>query len=259
MTFFKRCRIEILKQAFISAFVKVGHVMFTVLLALCLVTVLPLPAQGGDVFLHDDFNDLENWKPLYFPKIRKHSTYSIVKNGTESYLKCESHASASAMVLNKEFNVFEYPKVRWRWKVDNIYKKGNSLEKSGDDYPIRVYIFFKYEPEKASFGERIQYGLAKAFYGKYPPYSSLNYIWESRRQENNMVISPYAQESMMIILEAGEENVGKWKEEDINIIDDYHKAFGKDPPSIASIAVMNDSDDTGESSVSYFDYIEIYR
>lgn len=233
--------------------------MFTVLLVLCLVTVFPLSGQCGEVFLHDDFNNFENWKPLYFPKIKKHSIYSIEKNGAESYLRAESHASASAMVLKKEFNVFEYPKVRWRWKVNNIYKKGNSLEKSGDDYPIRVYIFFKYDPEKASFGEKVKYGLAKTFYGEYPPHSSLNYIWESRIQDKNIVASPYAEESMMIILQAGEENVGKWVEQEVNIIEDYHTAFGEDPPSVASIAIMNDSDDTGETSVSYFDYIEIYR
>jgi hypothetical protein len=33
----------------------------------------------------------------------------------------------------------------------------------------------------------------------------------------------------MIILQAGEENVGKWMVQEINIIDDYHKAFGERP------------------------------
>ena len=235
------------------------HLFITFLFVLCLVTIFPLSAQGQEVFLHDDFNDLKNWEPLYFPKIKKHSLYSIEKNGAESYLKAESHASGSAMVMKKEFHVFEFPKVRWRWKIDNIYNKGNALEKSGDDYPIRVYIFFKYDPEKASFGEKIKYGLAKTFYGEYTPYSSLNYIWESRKHEKNIVTSTYAQESQMIILQAGEENVGKWMAQEVNIIKDYHNAFGEDPPAVASIAIMNDSDDTGESSVSYFDYIEVYR
>jgi len=39
-----------------------------------------------------------------------------------------------------------------------------------------------------------------------------------------------------------------------------HKdAFGEDSPSQASIAIMNDSDNTGEGSVSYIDYIEIHK
>ena len=236
-----------------------GHLITAVLCALCLVAVFPLSVLSEEVFLHDDFNDLENWKPLYFPKIKKHSLYYIEKNGAESYLKAESHASASARVLKKEFNVFEYPKVRWRWKTDNIYEKGNAEEKSGDDYPLRLYVLFKYDPEEASIGEKIKYELAKTFYGEYPPYRSLNYIWESRKHEKNIVASPYAQESMMIILQAGEENVGKWMVQEINIVDDYHKAFGEDPRAVAIVAIMNDSDDTAESSVSYFDYIEIYR
>ena len=63
----------------------------------------------------------------------------------------------------------------------------------------------------------------------------------------------------MIVLEAGKENVGRWMDEEVNIIEDYHKAFGEDPPPAASIAIMNDSDDTGESSTSYIDYIQVYR
>ena len=37
----------------------------------------------------------------------------------------------------------------------------------------------------------------------------------------------------MIILQAGSEKAGKWHEEDINILEDYRKAFGTDPPPVA--------------------------
>ncbi|MCK5347451.1 MAG: DUF3047 domain-containing protein [Candidatus Heimdallarchaeota archaeon] len=63
----------------------------------------------------------------------------------------------------------------------------------------------------------------------------------------------------MIILEKGVSKVAKWETEEVNIITDYQWAFGKRPPAVASIAIMNDSDNTGEKSVSYVDYMEIYR
>ena len=63
----------------------------------------------------------------------------------------------------------------------------------------------------------------------------------------------------MIVLESGSENAGKWIEEEVNIVKDYRRAFGSDPPHEASIVIMNDSDDTGEGSVSYLDSIEVYR
>jgi hypothetical protein len=227
-----------------------------------LVSFIVLPGYAQDnkvVFFREDFNDLENWKPLFFPKIKEHTDYSIIKEDEGAYLKAESSASASGLVFKIEFNVHEFSKVKWRWKIRNVYKKGDAREKSGDDYPIRVYIVFKYNPEKASFGQKIKYGLARKIYGEYPPHSSLNYIWANRKHETNFITNPYADESKMIILQSGTENAGTWQNEEIDILGDYRKIFGEEPPSVASIAIMNDSDNTGESSVSYIDYIEVYK
>jgi hypothetical protein len=47
-------------------------------------------------------------------------------------------------------------------------------------------------------------------------------------------------------------------DEEIDILTDYQRAFGTKPPARARIAIMNDSDNTGESSVSWMDHIEVY-
>lgn len=215
--------------------------------------------QGGAVLFREDFHDLAQWKPLFFPKIQQHSVYTVVTEGDSSFLRAESNASASGIIFSREFDVFAYPKVRWRWKIANIYRKGNAEEKSGDDYPIRIYIIFKYDSETAPFGQRLKYGLAKTIYGEYPPHSSLNYVWASRKYPQRIITNPYAAEAKMILLEAGTERVGHWVDEEVDIIRDYRDAFGVMPPETASIAIMNDSDNTGERSVSYVDYIEVYK
>jgi hypothetical protein len=63
----------------------------------------------------------------------------------------------------------------------------------------------------------------------------------------------------MIILQKGKQKIGAWVEETVNIVEDYRKAFGKDPPTEAGIAVMNDSDNTGERAVSYVDFVEVFK
>lgn len=216
-------------------------------------------AQEKHILFVEDFDDLNNWKPLHFPKIEEHSTYTVESKDAESYLKAESKASASGLIYKNEFNVYEFPKVRWRWKVENIYKNGNAKTKKGDDYPIRVYIIFKYDPKKAGFWEKITYNTAKLIYGEYPPHSSLNYIWANREHGESILTSPYTDRAKMIHLQQGEARLGVWIVEEINILEDYQRAFGEEPPSVTSIAIMNDSDNTGESSVSYVDYIEVYR
>ncbi|UCD34648.1 MAG: DUF3047 domain-containing protein [Nitrospiraceae bacterium] len=229
--------------------------------ALAVILFLAVSAftQDGGLLLREDFNDLENWKPLYFPKIDRHTTYTIEKDGENSYLKAESNASASGIVFKKEFNVFEYPVVQWRWNVSNVFEKGNAKEKSGDDYPLRIYIIFKYNPDTASFGKKVKYGIVKAIYGEYPPHSSLNYIWANRGHAEKIITNTYASEAQMIVLETGSEKAGMWIDEKVNILEDYRRAFGADPPAEASLAIMSDSDNTGEQATSFIDYIEVGR
>ena len=71
--------------------------------------------------------------------------------------------------------------------------------------------------------------------------------------------SPYTDRARLIALEKGPPKVGEWVEESVNILEDYRKAFGVDPPSAANIAIMNDSDNTGEKSVSFVGFIEVYK
>lgn len=215
--------------------------------------------ESEKTLFKEDFNTLDNWNPLYFPKIKRHSSYRIVSTGIEKYLQAASNASASALVYKKQFNVYEFPRVRWRWKIENVYRNGNARTKAGDDYPIRVYIIFKYDPQKAGFFEKLKYNSAKLVYGEYPPHSALNYIWASKEYKERLITSAYTEKAKLIILEQGVSKVDKWQTEEANIITDYHWAFGEEPPAIASIAIMNDSDNTGEKSISYVDYIEIYR
>jgi hypothetical protein len=227
--------------------------------ACILLIVSPVYAQGALVLFREDFSNLENWRPLYFPKIPRHSTYTVETNGSERFLKAESKESASALVYKQEFNVYEYPRLRWRWKVSNVYSDVDPEKKSGDDYPIRVYIIFKYDRETANAIDKVRYGIAKRLYGAYPPHSALNYVWANSLEQKAIITSPYTDRAKLITLEKGNKKVGMWQDEEANILQDYRTAFGVDPPPVASIAVMNDSDNTGQQSVSYIDFIEVFK
>jgi len=241
-----------------------------VLLLILLFPSIVIPQEGKDpFFMKEDFNTLDNWKPLYFPKIKKHTSYTIETDGSERYLKAESAASASALVYNREFNVYKYRNMRWRWRAENVYEKGVTGTKKGDDYPLRIYITFKYDPQKAGRLEKLRYEGAKLLYGEYPPHSALNYVWANKENppipplvkggKGGIVTSPYTSKTKIIIIEKGTIRVGSWEAKEADILRDYKEAFGENPPAIASLAVMNDSDNTGEGSVSYIDYIEVYK
>lgn len=213
----------------------------------------------GKILFQEHFTGLENWRPVFFPKIKQHSNYQIETQGGISCLKAESRSSASALVYKKTFPVYEYPNIRWQWRVMNIYRKGDVRTKSGDDYPLRVYILFQYDPAKAGVMDRVKYGIAKRLYGEYPPHSALNYIWANKPEEKGLIVTnPYSSETKMIALQGGGRNAGTWQEERVHVLEDYRRAFGSDPPAVGTIGIMNDSDNTKESSVSYIRFFEVF-
>ena len=209
------------------------------------------------VFFRINFDSLTDWEPLTFPKIKTHSKYTLVSEGGKTILKAESHASASAIVYRRTFNIYENPHLTWRWKVTKLSDIGNSKEKAGDDYPIRVYVIFQYDPVRASLGERLIYNATKVIYGKYPPHSTLNYVWTGIKVPERFVVSPYTDKAYMVVLERGKEKAGQWVEESVNVLEDYRQAFGKEPPAIAGLAVMSDSDNTKTNAEVYMEFIEV--
>jgi hypothetical protein len=214
-------------------------------------------AQERRVLLREEFDTLQGWKELTFRKIDRHSQYRAVRRDGTTVLEVVSEAAASGLILERIFDVFEYPILEWRWQVEDVLPGGDATRKEGDDYPIRVYVIFRYDPEKVSGLDRLRYEAARTFYGKYPPLASLNYIWANRPRRREPLVNPFSDRAMMIPVDGGREHLGEWRLHRVNVLEDYRLAFGEDPPREASLAVMGDSDNTGGNTRAYLDYLEV--
>jgi hypothetical protein len=171
----------------------------------------------------------------------------------------DTNNSASALVFKETFNVHEYSLLTWRWKVSNTFRKGDSSSKEGDDYPARLYVLFAYDPASATLGKKMRYELAKAFYGQYPPDSSISYIWDNQVTGKQFIINAYADEARMIPVNAGPAEANTWQEHRVDIVRDYRLAFGQDPPATASLAVMSDSDNTHETATAWIQFLRLEK
>ena len=194
----------------------------------------------------------DSWKPLTFEKIAKHTEYSLVDDNGTVVVKAVSRGSASGLVRAVDIDPMRYPVLEWRWKVENILKKGDVTRKDGDDYPARLYVTFRYDPSKVGFFERAKYEAIRMARGEYPPMGAITYIWESKSPVGTLVPNPYTEQVKMIVLQSGEEKVGRWVNESRNLVEDYRMAFGGDPPRISGVALMTDTDNTRESAIAYF-------
>ena len=192
------------------------------------------------------------WEPLVFKKIEQHTRYDLVSDDGVVVIRAVSADAASGLIRKIQINPMVYPIVEWRWKVANILQKGDVSKKAGDDYPARIYITFVYDPSKLSFGNRVKYKTAKLLYGEYPPTGAINYIWGNHAVIDTIVPNPYTDRAMMIAVDSGEGKINKWVTQRRNLLQDYRKAFQTDPPMISGVAIMTDTDNTGESATAYY-------
>ncbi len=196
-----------------------------------------------------------DWAPMTFKDIPVHTRYSLVGEGGVTVLKAESEKSASGLIRDlsaRKIDIREYPILRWRWKIANLIKGADHTRKSGDDYPARIYIAFRYDPARAGAGMRMKYGLVHAATGSYPPHAGINYVWDGSAPAGTMAPNAHTERVMMFVVESGSRRVGEWVEVERNVYADYKRAFGEEPPLVSGIAVMTDTDSTGGAATAWY-------
>jgi DUF3047 family protein len=198
------------------------------------------------------------WCPLEFKKIPSRTDYALARSDGRVVIRATSRASASGLVRTIRIDTRQYPIVAWSWKVSNLIDKGDVRKKSGDDYPARIYITFEYDPARVGLLERAKFGVLARLYGEYPPIAAINYIWESRAPLGEIVPNAFTSRVRMIVVESGPAKVGRWVEERRDVLADYRAAFGEDPPAISGVAIMTDTDNTGEAAVAEYGDITFF-
>ena len=69
----------------------------------------------------------------------------------------------------------------------------------------------------------------------------------------------YTGRAMMLVVESSAARVGQWVQAERNVLEDYRRAFGEDPPPVSGIAVMTDTDQTGEAVTAWYGDIGLVR
>jgi len=158
--------------------------------------------------------------------------YTVVHDGRQSFIKATSNAAASGLFYKIAYEPREQPVLRWSWKIERTLIKGDERTKAGDDYAARVYVVF---PSILFWKTR-----------------ALNYIWANKLPKGEALPNAFTGNAMMIAVESGDSRAGQWLNEERNIHEDFKKYFKAEPPKVGAIAIMTDTDNTGESATAWY-------
>lgn len=201
----------------------------------------------------------DGWEPLEFPRIDQHTRYELVTDDGVQVVKATVDGSASGLIARVALEPGDALLLRWQWKVSNVFEKGDARTKAGDDYPARIYVAFEFQPEKAGFFERAKRKTVEVMFGESLPGNALNYIWANRLPEQTFIANAFTDQTMMVAVNSGSEQVGQWVTVERDIVADYREAFGEEPPRIMGIAIMSDADNTGERAQAWYRDVELVR
>jgi hypothetical protein len=206
--------------------------------SLLLLFVLPAVSLAADVVELGNFSTsgLSGWSDKSFQGTTE---YRIVDEEDQKVLFARSEGAASGLVFETDYDPQQFPVLSWRWKISEIVSKGDSRSKAGDDYAARIYVIFPH--------------------WFFPKTKTLNYIWANQLPKDSFQRNVYTSNAVMVAVESGSAKAGEWVAVQRNLIEDYRKAFGEEPPKVGAIAIMTDTDNTGETAEAWYGDIKALR
>jgi rSAM/selenodomain-associated transferase 2 len=195
------------------------------------------------------------WYLLAFHGVARQTRYAVSRDEEGWALHAQSDRAAAGVYRPLDLDPRVYTVITWRWKIERLLERLDPTRKAGDDYPARVYVAFRYEPEREGIWERTKFEFYRALYGEYPPGAVISYVWESRLPPETAYPSPYTARARTIVVRSGPAELGRWVEERRDVYQDYRRLFGAEPSRLAGVAVMTDTDDSGERAEAWYDAI----
>lgn len=210
---------------------------------ICLMSVFPERGTASDRSSPEDavihvgkFSDgtLDGWNNRSFDG---KTDYTFITDKTSEQkrkiLVASSHNSASGLFRELRIDLEKTPWIHWSWKTEHLFSNIDENEKSGDDFVLRLYIV-------------IDGGIF--FWNS----RALNYVWSSSHQTGEAWPNPFTSSSTMFAVESGNTRLGQWQHYKRNVREDLRQLIGKDIRYIDAVAIMTDSDNSGQKATGYY-------
>jgi hypothetical protein len=202
---------------------------------------------------------LTGWTFQPLRGVRKTTSYAVVYEAETNTPVVEAKAvsSAAALGVRLDLDTKQVHMLRFKWKVGNTIESSDPRAKDGDDYVARVYVTFAHDPVRSTFRERTENAFFRTLYGETPPRAALAYVFTHKAKPGEVIASPFTSRVKKIVVDADPSSIGKWKSFERDVYADYKRAFGDEPTRISGVAIMVDTDNTGETASARFGDISL--
>jgi hypothetical protein len=167
-------------------------------------------------------------------------------------VKLESYGSLTFLQKKVSIDLEQFPIVTWRWKVDTVLEGIDERTIQGDDHPIRIFFVFEPDNSKQSLWFRIKRALILDMIHGHPVGGRFTeYLWSSYLESGEIINDPSKPKQKLMVVEGGNDRIGKWIEYKKNLYEDFLELYGERPRKLIFIGIINDTDITQKKATSY--------
>jgi len=212
--------------------------MFRFLFKLILFTALSQTALYAEEIKVFEFTDKE-LSELTVRKVRgadNKTEYSVGSNENGNYLKAIADNAASGLGKEIKIDLNKTPFINITWKIEKDIPGIDETTKKGHDFAARVFVIKKTGATPLSN-------------------RAINYVFSSNQDVGSNFRSPYTKKSMDNVLATTKTNLNEWVTVKANVKEDFKKFHNLDVNELDGIAIMSDTDNSKQKSITYYQNI----
>jgi Protein of unknown function (DUF3047) len=198
------------------------------------------------------------WGPLKINDQKKPTSYDLVEDQGVVVLHAVADAAASLLGYGTSSDLQAAPVIEWRWKIKELIATADNTVASKEDSPVRIVLEFEGDKSKLSLGERTTIATSKVLSGRELPHSTLMYIWSNKEPVGKVIRNPHTGRVQMVVASSGAAGVGAWQSLSRNAVEDFRRAFKEEPGKLTGVAVLTDTDNTGEKVEAWYGDISFH-
>ena len=220
---------------------------FLCLALACLLSACSTPPPAADA---------GSWHAVALPGKRATQYAWTVKDGRPA-LEARADQSASMMRKRLQLAPADLGSVSFSWWVQDVLA-GADLGTAGlGDAPARVLFAFSGDHALLAPRTRMMFDLAETLSGERPPFATLMYVFgHEGASPDQMFVHPRTDRVRKIVLDVGPEQTRRWRMHRRDLAADFRRAFGEEPGTLVSVAVMTDADNTQQGARAWYGPIE---
>lgn len=192
-----------------------------------------------------------DWTPFVLPGKRETRYTAVQKDGRAAW---HAHADSSASMLRRQLPLQPAidRRVEFSWLVPRMIPGADLSQADRADSPVRVVFAFDGDHSRLPARTRMQFQMAEMLTGEPPPYATLMYVWDNHAPVESILHSPRSDRIRKVVLDTGDQQLGRWRTHRRQLTVDYRRAFGEEPGRLLAVALMTDADNTRSRAEAWY-------